>query len=358
MTDGFKVRADNYKCSSAAGDACSCGHRVDCSCSRPYDVVRGQIPADLLTQLVCPYSENCRHELFRRCGLTGAKGVLTPHRPKALWIFGPPAVGKSSIADKISAELFGAPGNAVLVDGDDMRLAHAGFQQVAEHGFRNRVVHADAWEKFKKAKLTEKLKKEVMRTAMEQRQNLLIPDAGVCLERCREMLEELVNAGYDLHAVCMWAPEAQTWARGTARAATSGKVFNPQVYWPAIHGALEMGRHWHSMMQAGSDCYKAVTFYDNSGRQCCRVGLVHFEFLTLMAQSKFQGATCQAPDRDECLQPELCHTSTPIGGVPGQTRCSDVARQPKCGDAARQLARVNSRGSSCSQSWPVTVSVQ
>jgi len=262
---------------------------VESSCGGPaslYHVVNDQIPPELQDLLRRPLTAHEREQLSRRVDAISAEVVPIPHRPKALWIFGPPAVGKSSMADELSIDLFGRPNNAVLVDGDEVRLVHEGFQKVAEHGFRSNVVHADAWEIFKETKIVQEAKKDVFRAAIQKRQNLKLPDASTNTKRISAMISELERADYELYAICMWAPEAETQIRGRFRSVKAGKLFSTRNYLQACMGALEMGCLWERKIAEGCRCFKAVAFYDNTIRPSHPVHLAQFEQLVKMADSE------------------------------------------------------------------------
>lgn len=245
-----------------------------------YRIAKGEIPEELEALLLEPYTENERQQLFHNVDLVGADHVPSPERPKALWIFGPPAVGKSTMADEISVQLFGRPQNAVVIDGDEIRLVHTGFQRVVQHGLRNNVVHSDAWKTFKNTKRIEELKKELLARAISNRQNLKIPDAGVNLKRVRTMLKDLEAADYDLYAICLWAPAVETQVRGRSRSVKAGKVFSIQSFNQAAEGCLELAHHWESQMRLGVQHYKSIAYYDNTVKPSHPVHLAQFEILT------------------------------------------------------------------------------
>lgn len=118
-------------------------------------IVKGQIPADLVEGLKREFTEDELASIYANVHRSVAPAAA---RPAALFVFGPPAVGKSSIADARAAALFGSVRNAVLIDGAEFRDVHGGYQAVAAHGKRHCVLHADAWDVFKATKLSARLK--------------------------------------------------------------------------------------------------------------------------------------------------------------------------------------------------------
>ncbi|CAE7686050.1 unnamed protein product [Symbiodinium sp. CCMP2592] len=114
-----------------------------------FHITRGKIPAELKPLLSQPFTEEEKERIYSQVGLTRAEHVPESARPKALWIFGPPAAGKSTLAAEAAAERFGQAMNAVSVDGNEIRDAHDGFRRVAEHGFDHHVLHKDAWDALK-----------------------------------------------------------------------------------------------------------------------------------------------------------------------------------------------------------------
>ena len=61
------------------------------------------------------------------------------------------------------------------------------------------------------------------------RQHVLIPDCANDVPKVEEMLVALVAAGYEMHAVCMWAPLEETRARGMPRSLREGKLWSPST---------------------------------------------------------------------------------------------------------------------------------
>lgn len=229
-----------------------------------YKIVEGQIPDDLQEMLERPFTEHERQQIFHRVDLIGAQHMNELDRPKALWIFGPPAVGKTTTSDERSSLLFGRPGNAVTIDGDDIRMAHEGFQRVAQHGLLNGVVHADAWQRLKETKFVEGLKKEIVKLSIKNRQHLRIPEAVLNPKRVKAMLKDLEAANYEMHAICIWAPESETQVRGRSRSVKAGKVFTSQFYKAACEGSLDMACFWERQLAEGNPHYKCVVYYDNT----------------------------------------------------------------------------------------------
>lgn len=244
-----------------------------------YRIVTGLIPEELRTLLEKPFTEHEREQLFHQVDLLTAEHISAPDRPKALWIFGPPAVGKSTIGDEKACELFGRAGNGVSVDGDDIRQSHDGFQRVVQHGLLHNVVHADAWQLFKNTKIIDELKQDILKRAVENRQNLKLPETALNSEKVRKRLKQLEDADYEMHAICLWAPESETQVRGRARSIKAGKVFTTKFYRQASEGALEFGHLWEKMIKEGSPYYKSVTFFDNSVMPGHPVHVSQFEIL-------------------------------------------------------------------------------
>lgn len=250
---------------------------------RVYKVAKGLIPDELQAGLVKDFSEYERHEILHRIDVYQAE--CDHVRPKALWLFGPPAVGKTTASNERAWEMFGWPDNAVTVDGADFRIVHKGFQMVAQHGMRNNLLHADAWAMLKGSGFMDKLKEEVVELAIRNRQHLKIPETAVSAGRVDRMLDHLVAAGYELHAVCLWAPKSETEARGRARGVKEGKAFTTKEYEKSSGNALHYGKRWHEKIEQGDHHYKSVMFYDNTVFPSRPVHMSEFQHLTEMTDA-------------------------------------------------------------------------
>ncbi|CAJ1413973.1 unnamed protein product, partial [Effrenium voratum] len=84
-----------------------------------FHVMQGRIPTELLAALSAPLSDEDCTALYHEVGLHRALPVPKTERPKVLWLFGPPAAGKSTLAAEHSPTIFGINGSAVSVDGEE-----------------------------------------------------------------------------------------------------------------------------------------------------------------------------------------------------------------------------------------------
>jgi hypothetical protein len=163
-------------------------------------IVKGQIPVDLMPGLLRDFNEDEIACIF--CNVH--KSIAPPQQqPAALFIFGPPAVGKSSTAHVRVNEIFGSSNHTVLVDGSELRDVHGGFQAVSLHGKKHCILHADAWSKFKTTKASARLKQRIFSESVAARQHLVIPDCGNDVAKVEEMIDACTAAGYQLHAMAM-----------------------------------------------------------------------------------------------------------------------------------------------------------
>jgi len=243
-------------------------------------VVRGQIPQDLEEQLTQPFTEEERHRIFESVGLNQAERLPEGRSPIALWLFGPPAAGKTSISDDFEVEFFGRSGNAVCIDGSHVRDAHTGFQQVLQHGIENEVIHADAWTKLKATKHVERLKEEIFEIAVRNRQNVKICDACQKPDRVRKMLALLEGADFEMHALCLWVPEVATQSRGQHRSVESKRVLCTSLYASSSSATLDFAKHWDEQIRQGNPRYKSLGLLDNTPRPPLRISLEEFEART------------------------------------------------------------------------------
>eukprot|EP00965_Chrysotila_dentata_P202572 6181195-Pleurochrysis_carterae.AAC.2 len=213
-----------------------------------YKVVKGQIPANLLKDLGRDFTAAEKAAIFARIHKSIAP---SNEKPIVLWVFGPSAVGKSFLSNAKASVLFGNLQNAVLVDGAEFREVHAGFQAVALHGMQNNVLHAEAWDILKGTGkvgdgfgICGQLKRQIMDEAMRDRQHLIIPDCANRMDRLLEMIDAVAEAGYEMHAICLWAPLNETRKRGEPRSVREGKKWSARGYDDATKGTLALAKRW------------------------------------------------------------------------------------------------------------------
>ena len=230
------------------------------------------------------------------CGRTMAPSA---DQPAVLFVLGPSAVGKSYITDATALQLFGSSHNAVILDGEIFRERHAGWCEVVLHGMKSSVLHQDAWTTFKDAKTTVEgsskpvgistaLKQRILAGAIRDRQNLIVPSCANQPERLAQEMKQLREAGYLMHAVCLWAPLSETRARGEPRSVREGKRWDGKSYDISIATVLKVAREWvKGMEQAGeASCYQSCALWDNTVFPAREVSLDEFANLSTMTHAE------------------------------------------------------------------------
>lgn len=278
----------------------------------------GQIPVDLVPALESEFTEFELFEIGHRCDLyTAPRSNSTP---KALWVFGPPAVGKTFTTNEKTSNLFGELGTCVTIDGDIFRSVHKGFQMVTLHGSRNGLVHKDAWIILKKSGQMDKIKDALLDRAVQCRQHLQIPEAATSTKRIKGMLQRLERAGYEMHAICLWAPKSVTEARGRPRSGKAGKAFSVDLYQGSTQNTLYFGQLWEEQIKKGNVHYKSVEYYDNTTFPSHRVNVREFEQFTNMTDdeatehARYCEIAKQARDVSEKAASEARENHTVLGG--------------------------------------------
>lgn len=136
---------------------------------RFFVVAKGQVPVDLMPGLERKFNEEEIKLIWAKVGKTIAPQQA---KPVALWVFGPSAVGKSTVTRICAMELFGSAENAVEVDGALFREVHSGWGAVVNDGTVRAVLHDDAWDIFKKKAGSTKLKKRLIEESIRDRQGI------------------------------------------------------------------------------------------------------------------------------------------------------------------------------------------
>ena len=264
---------------------------IDVSClggqEQHFDVVSGRIPVALLPELQRDFTREEIEHIYTRVHKTLAPSV---ERPAALFVFGPSAVGKSVFSSAQATALFGSEHNAVLIDGAEFREVHAGWQAVAEHGQQQRLLHADAWTLFRNvgtdggggSGISSRLKKRLLNEALRDRQHLIIPDCCNQPTRLSATVEQIVQAGYELHAICLWAPLAVTRSRGEPRSMREGKLWSPDEYSLSTRGSLAMALQWTDGLRDAPSTWRSLALWDNTQFPAEEISLQRFVELVTM----------------------------------------------------------------------------
>jgi len=312
----------------------------------PFEVVTGQIPDAMLERLARDFSEEEVEQIYARCGRTMAPKLSPPERPAVLFVLGPSAVGKSYITDASASQLFGNAHNAVILDGEFFREWHAGWCEVVLHGMKQHILHQDAWSIFKDVKVPRRtpdgnedatgkqvgistaLKQRILIGAVRDRQNLIVPSCANQPERLEQEMATLQQAGYDMHAVCLWAPRSETRQRGEPRSVREGKRWDGSSYEMSTKTIVEVAARWIADRQKKGDksCYKSIALWDNTVFPAREVDLDEFRTLCAMTHEEAdqhawqckkpkQGAAAWSRLRaahsiSKALKPKHAHRST------------------------------------------------
>ena len=219
-------------------------------------VAKGNIPVDLQDGLHRDFTEAELERIYARIHKTLAPASS---QPCALLICGPSAVGKSSISDATANYLMGSPENAVEVDGAHFRAEHAGWRAVAQHGYSRGILHEEAWSIFKKAGTSSKLKKRVIAETIQARQHMIVPDTMNQPDKVDKLLHQLLEAGYNLHAVCLWAPLKATRKRGEPRSVREGKAWTGDEYELSMWETFKMAQKFAQRMSEGAAHWESLS---------------------------------------------------------------------------------------------------
>merc|ERR1719401_1684906 len=138
----------------------------------------------------------------------------------------------------------------------------------------------DCWRLMQGAGYVSALKEELVDLAIQNRQHLKIPETANNIPRVRGMLSKLAEAGYEMHAVCLWAPKSECEARGRPRGVKEGKAFSTTNFDRELYNSLAFGQMWMERIAAGDPNYKTVRFFDSTVFPSRPVHFTEFEYLT------------------------------------------------------------------------------
>lgn len=173
-----------------------------------------------------PLSEEERRSAWASARFFDASGPHDP--PVALWIVGPSAVGKSTLAAAMAGafgvgSLADGQPDAVLVDGECFRDAHAAYKRWA-----NSADWATAYPAMKP--LINEEKARMTQEVARRRRHMVIPHTCLELQRCLGEVEEQRGKGYLVHVLAVVAGRDDVARRGREREIKTGKRYAPEEF--------------------------------------------------------------------------------------------------------------------------------
>ena len=179
----------------------------------------------LNTELAMPFSEEELREAYDNSGFFAAQ----PSKQKAaMWLIGPSACGKSTLAPKAAKWAGMEDRGYVTVDGEAFRDAHHGYKAAIEEGHQHGCVWWGAYLGIRENINDEK--QQLLEEAMRDGKNLLIPSTCLRREQCVDVTKDLRRAGYTIHVVGVFGEKETIMGRGRKRAANQGKRYDPREF--------------------------------------------------------------------------------------------------------------------------------
>jgi len=183
----------------------------------------------LVRQICRPFTFAEQQEAYDACGFNKAR---SSSKPQAIWLMGPSAVGKSTLAPKVAAWTGIEENDYVLVDGEPFRDAHSGYQSALQEGNQLGCIWWGAYVGIRENVNIEK--QDMLSAASEASKHLVIPSTCLRRSQCVDVAEMLLEKGYTVHIVAIHGDRAEINKRGSKRAALKGKRFDPREFGQAL----------------------------------------------------------------------------------------------------------------------------
>lgn len=180
---------------------------------------------DLHAALSRAFTDDEIREAHEASGLFKAKPC---ERPAAMWLIGPSATGKSTVAPYMAEWVGMSQAGYVLVDGETFRDSHAGYQEALASGQQHGCVWWSAYIEIRENINLEK--QRLLDEAKRQRKNLMIPSTCLRKSQCIDVVKDLVDHGYVIHIVGVYGNMQTIIQRGTKRALQKGKRYDPREF--------------------------------------------------------------------------------------------------------------------------------
>lgn len=173
-----------------------------------------------------PMDQQERAEAWRRSNFFSADPVH--RRPHALWIIGPSAAGKSTVARSKARELGLDKHGWVLIDGEIFREVHPGFVAAKDDSNTKGCVWWGAYAESKS--MFNEEKDRLVAAAVGRRQNLVLPHTCLDLDKCLDLIRHLKRRGYVCHVHGIYGDKQELMTRGRKRALEQGKRYEPREF--------------------------------------------------------------------------------------------------------------------------------
>jgi len=184
----------------------------------------------LIRQLHRPFNETERREARCSAGCEGA--VKGREQPQAIWLIGPSASGKSTLAP-IAASWVGINSDDfVMVDGEFFRDSHQGYQAALSEGNQHGCVWWGAYVGIRESVNLEK--QAMLQDSIKAHQNLVIPSTCLRQSQCTDVVQKQLEHGYKVHIVGIYGDKEVIVGRGRKRAMEKGKRYDPREFGLAL----------------------------------------------------------------------------------------------------------------------------
>lgn len=184
----------------------------------------------LIAQIGRKFTEEERRTAYRSCGFEAAKS--SAGQPQAVWLIGPSASGKSTLAPLVTAWVGITEEGYVTVDGEPFRDNHMGYQEALHEGKQRGCVWWGAYVNIREN--VNKEKQRMLQAAVEESKHMVIPSTCLRQSQCVEVARMLLDNGYLIHIVGMYGSKEEIVARGQKRAKERGKRYDAREFGLAL----------------------------------------------------------------------------------------------------------------------------
>ncbi|CAE8622329.1 unnamed protein product [Polarella glacialis] len=197
-----------------------------------------------------PFTDAERQAAYKLSGFDVAKSAT---RPSALWLIGPSACGKSTLAPQMASKLGMADEGYVVVDGEYFRDTHEGYLEALSSGLQKGCVWRGAYVGIRENINSEK--QLLLEQSMREKKHMIIPSTCLRRSQCVDVAKTLQANGYDIHIVGVYGDKDTIVSRGRKRAMTAGKRYEPREFEIALTMFAPMLRlctgEWHMVCTTG-----------------------------------------------------------------------------------------------------------